>query len=400
MRLVTRRTTRTILMVEKPRATRRGAPERAVVVGAGPAGLAVAGALAQRGVVPLVLDSAENVASSWRGRYDRLRLNTPRWLAGLPGARLPRFVGRWPSREDYLCFLESYARAHVPRLEHGVLVERVERVDGGWLLATSHGEVRAAAVVIATGYDRVPVVPDWPGRDSFRGELFHSADYREPSPFVSRDVLVVGAGTSGNEIAVRLAEGGARRVRVAVRSRPWLVPRDWHGVPLPAVVYAGRRTPRLLDAAAPLLDRLLWGDLEKLGLPAPAEGPTTLVARTGHGNSSDSGLIAAIRSGRIEVLTAVTALQDDDVVLADQRRIQPEILIAATGYRCGLEPLIGHIPGVLRPDGRPAITGPTTSPAAPGLHTIGFRNPVSGQLPELRADARAIVQAITTRIRA
>jgi len=91
------------------------------------------------------------------------------------------------------------------------------------------------------------------------------------------------------------------------------------------------------------------------------------------------------------------ALDEDEIVLADGHRTRTDVVIAATGYRCGLEPLIGHLPGVLRTDGRPAISGARHVPGAPGLFTIGFQVPVSGQLPELRRDARAIGTAITQR---
>ena len=80
-----------------------------VVIGAGPAGLASAAELRRRGVPVIVLERAEAVAASWRGRYDRLRLNSSRWLSTLPGMRWPRGTGVFPGRDDVVRYLEAYA---------------------------------------------------------------------------------------------------------------------------------------------------------------------------------------------------------------------------------------------------------------------------------------------------
>ena len=84
---------------EEPVVGREPLSERPVVVGSGPAGLAAAACLQQRGVDALVLERSSSVGTSWRGRYDNLHLNTVRWLSHLPGLRISREYGRWPRRE-------------------------------------------------------------------------------------------------------------------------------------------------------------------------------------------------------------------------------------------------------------------------------------------------------------
>lgn len=367
----------------------------AVVIGAGPAGLASAGALRRRGVPAVVLDSADVVASSWQERYDGLRLNTPRFLSHLPGAPLPWRLGRWVRWEDFLAYLEHYARANVPDLRLGVSVERISRQGEAWTLDTSEGRFTTRAVVVATGFDRVPKIPDWPGRAGFSGTLLHSADYREPSGFLDKDVLVVGAGTSGNEIAVQVLEGGAARVRVAIRRRQTIAPRELRRIPPGALAYPRPRPPAaVLDAAGRAMERAAWGDLRQLGFSPPPEGMGTMLKRRGHGVAVDSGLIAAVRAERIEIVPAVEAFEGAAVVLAGGRRISPDVVIAATGYGCGLEPLVGHLPGALQPDGRPAVIGKEQARGLPGLHFVGYRLPPSGQIPELRRDAGAMARAV------
>src|ERR671923_968839 len=197
-----------------------------VVVGAGPAGLATAAQLRRRGIPVVVLERASAVASSWRGRYDRLRLNSSRPFSKLPGAAYPRGTGMFPSRDDVVDYLERYARDNDIEIRFRTHVERLDADEGGWLVTTGSGEIRAPEVVVATGYEHTFFVPRWPGRDSFEGRLIHSAEYENPDSFVGQDVLVAGSGSSGMEIAYDLVRGGARRVRVAVRTPPNIILRD------------------------------------------------------------------------------------------------------------------------------------------------------------------------------
>ncbi|WP_241680881.1 NAD(P)-binding domain-containing protein [Pseudactinotalea suaedae] len=198
------------------------------VIGGGPAGLAAAAVLGAGGLAPVVLERGEGVGTSWRGHYDRLHLHTARWLSGLPGLPIPSGVGRWPGRDDVVRYLEQYAAHHHLEVRNGVEVRRVDRdpAGSGWVLRCPQGDLETGAVVVATGYNAVPRIPDWPGLAAFTTPVTHSGDYRSGAAYAGLDVLVVGAGNSGAEIAVDLAESGARRVRLAVRRPPYLMPRS------------------------------------------------------------------------------------------------------------------------------------------------------------------------------
>ncbi|MEV7125397.1 NAD(P)/FAD-dependent oxidoreductase [Streptomyces sp. NPDC093260] len=379
------------------------APEHAdrpvYVVGGGPGGLAAAYALRARGVRAVVLEKSDRVGASWRGHYDRLRLHTTRRLSALPGLPIPRRFGRWVARDDLVRYLEKYAEHHELEVVTGVEVSRIERApDGtGWLLrATGGRELTGGAVVVATGHNHTPHLPDWPGRTEYTGELLHASAYRSPAPYAGRDVLVVGAGNTGAEIAVDLVEGGARRVRLAVRTVPHIVRRSTAGW---AAQYTGvlcRRLPvALVDRLARPLARLSVPDLSAHGLPRPDTGLYSRV-RQGAIPVQDVGLIDAVRTGRVEVVAAVEALEGGEVVLADGSRIEPDAVIAATGYTRGLTDLVGHL-GVLDGRGRPVVHGPRTPADAPGLYFTGFTNPVSGMLRELAIDAERIARAVARR---
>ncbi|MEU3731169.1 NAD(P)/FAD-dependent oxidoreductase [Streptomyces sp. NPDC033538] len=366
------------------------------VIGAGPGGLAAAHALRKRGIRAVVLERADHVGSSWRRHYDRLRLHTTRRLSSLPGLPMPRRFGRWVARDDVVRYLEKYAEHHELEIVTGVEVFRVERAsDGdGWLLHASGGrELTGAAVVVATGHNHTPRLPDWPGRDTYTGEFRHAAEYRNAAPYAGRDVLVVGVGNTGAEIAVDLVEGGAARVRLSVRTAPHIVRRSTAGWPAQYNGVLVRRLPAgLVDRLARPLARISTPDLSAHGLPRPDTGLLTRVAE-GAIPVQDVGLTDAVRDGRVEVVAAVDGFEDGEVRLADGTRVAPDTVLAATGYLRGLEGLVGHL-GVLDAHGRPAVRGARTPKNAPGLYFTGFTNPVSGMLRELARDAVRIAEAV------
>ncbi|MEW2185132.1 NAD(P)/FAD-dependent oxidoreductase [Streptomyces cellulosae] len=366
------------------------------VVGGGPGGLSVAHALRARGVRAVVLERSERVGDSWRRHYDRLHLHTTRRRSALPGLPMPRRFGRWPSRDDVVRYLEKYAEHHRLEIVTGVEVSRIERSEdgAGWLLrATGGRELTGAAVVVATGFNHTPRVPDWPGRDTYTGELLHASQYRNPKPFAGRDVLVVGVGNTGAEIAVDLVEGGASRVRLAVRTPPHIVRRSTAGWPAQYSGILVRRLPvPLVDRISRLQARVAVPDLSEHGLPRPETGLYSRVLE-GAIPVQDVGLIDAVRAGSVEVVAAVKGFEEGEVLLADGERISPDAVIAATGYERGLEGLVGHL-GVLDERGRPVVHGARTPAGAPDLYFTGFTNPISGNLREMALDAQRIARAV------
>jgi cation diffusion facilitator CzcD-associated flavoprotein CzcO len=366
----------------------------AVVVGAGPAGLATAAMLRRRGIDALILEQADEVGSTWRGHYDRLHLHTVRWLSGLPGLPIPRAYGKWVSRDDVHRYLRAYAEYHrlVVRLHMRLL--SLERRAGYWLLSTTSGQLTGRWVVIATGFNREAFVPSWPGRDQFTGELVHSSQYRNPDSFVGRAVLVVGTGNSGAEIAADLAEGGARQVWLSVRTPPNILRRDVAGLPSQLLGVLMRPLPvELVDRMTAIAQRLTVGDLSPYGLSSPPRGMYRRLLDDGIIPILDVGLIQALKQRRVRVVSAVTGFDGGDVLLSGGERLQPDAVIAATGFHRGLEGLVGDL-GVLRASGRPAVHGPAAHPNAPNLYFIGYSNPLSGNLRELALDARRIARKI------
>ncbi|MET0615073.1 MAG: NAD(P)/FAD-dependent oxidoreductase [Thermoleophilaceae bacterium] len=363
------------------------------VVGAGPAGVAAAVALKDRRLRPLLIDQADEVASTWRARYDRLRLNTCRPYSHLPGRRFAKGTPMFPSRDQLVAHLDHHAREDGIDLQLGTNVDRIERSNGGWALRTSVGEVHVPQVVVSTGYESEPIVPDWPGRDLFEGELMHSREYRNAKPFADRVVLVVGPGCSGMEIAHDIAEGGARKVWLSARTPPNILLRTGPGgIPGDMIAVVLLHLPaRVGDAVARFGRKQDLGDLTEYGLPIPEEGVMSRLHRTGQAPAIvDTEVIESIRARRIEMVPGVESLDRTGVQLVGGSRVEPEVVICATGYNRRLEPLVGHL-DVLDERGMPRALAPRS--AAPGMRFVGYV-PRPGGLGYMGKEARRAARAI------
>lgn len=371
-----------------------------IIVGAGPAGLATAAQLRQLGHQPTVLDQSSDLGGSWPTRWDGLRLHTMRALSGLPGAPIPRRYGRWVSRHDFVTYLTDYAERFQIQPELGVRVTGVDRQDdGSWQVATesagTHEQRSTESVVIATGYSRVPVIPDWPGRERFGKPLTHTADYRNAAAYAGRQVLVVGAGNSASEIAAELVEGGAS-VQMSVRTPPNIVRRSTFGVPSQLVGLSMKRAPEsIVNSLSAVLRRVSVPDLSEHGLPAPRDGFTQFL-RTRTIPVLDHGFVDHVRAGRITIVAAVESLTEDEVILSGGRRLRPDAVICGTGFRTGLEGIVGHL-DVLDHHGRPYVEGEQTMPGAPGLYFVGMTAVLSGLLHEIGLEAREVAHAVAAR---
>ncbi len=362
-----------------------------IVIGAGPAGLSAALALKDADVPALVIDQADTVGASWRARYDRLRLNTPHRVSHLPGRPYPKGTPTFPGRDDVVAHLDEHSQGLHLRL--GVRVTGLECDGDGWIVRTSDERLRAAQVVVATGFEHSPVMPEWPGRDSYTGELLHSGRYRNAEPYAGRNVLVVGPGCSGMEIAYDLAQGAAAKVWLSARTPPNIFMRIGPGgLPGDYIARALFKLPvRLADRIAAVGRKQSVGDLTDFGLPLPDEGVVARFNRTHQAPAIvDAEVIDAIRDGRVEIVAGVESLTATQARLADGTDIAPDAIVCATGYRRGLEQLLGDL-DVLDDAGLPRARG--AHAAAPGLRFVGY-TPGPGMLGHSAREGRKAAAAI------
>ena len=374
-------------------------PERvaAVVIGAGPAGLAAAAELQRVGIEAIVLDKADRVGASWAGHYDRLHLHTSRGLSGLPGYRIPRRYGRWVARDGVLAYLAEYADLHDLDVHLGVSVTVVERGIDEWRVSWRRGDesgvIATDTVVVATGYNHTPKRPDWPGLETFAGTVVHSSEYKNPGLLGAREALVIGPGNSGAEIAADLADAGVR-VSLAMRTPPNVVLRAVAGIPSQALVLSMSPLPvRVQDALSGLLQKLVVGDLRTYGIPKAPRGIATQQLRDDVTPTIDVGLLRALKAGGVKVVAAVERFTKDAVVLADGTELHADAVVLATGFQRGLEPLVGDL-GVLAPSGRPLVNADAQLAAHPGLFFLGYSNPLTGNLRQVGLDATKIAKVV------
>ena len=362
----------------------------ALIVGAGPAGLASAACLKQRGIEPLVLEAGASLANSWRHHYDRLRLHTVKQQSHLPGVPFGKELARYPTRAEVIAYLEAYAArfAIVPRTAEAV--RRVSAADDGFVVQSARAVYRARAVVIACGLNRIPNPDRLPDQERFRGTLIHSREYRNADRFLEQRVLVVGAGNTGAEIALDLAEHGARPT-MALRSPVNIVPRDFLSMPTQLTSIRIRRLPlTLADTLARLVSRLAFGNLARYGLARPALGPLTTFKRRRRVPLIDVGTIAAIKRGAIAVRPAVARFTETGALFADGGADEFDAVVLATGYRPALEDIVA-VPGVLDDEGYPRDW---KGSAHPGLFFVGYQQPSTGLLREIAIQAEAVAAAI------
>ncbi|MGB0911804.1 MAG: NAD(P)-binding domain-containing protein [Nitrospirales bacterium] len=177
-----------------------------------------------------------------------MHLHTNRSLSSLPYFPMPRYIPKYPSREQVVNYLDEYVALNRLAPLLNVTVESIKNEDGCWITSSNAGRITSGAVVVATGYYGEPIIPHWPGLEDFPGVVLHSRAYRNADPFSNQDVLIVGFGNSGGEIALDLLERGARPT-ISVRSLVNIIPRDVLGIPILAVaLMLSKLPPAVADA--------------------------------------------------------------------------------------------------------------------------------------------------------
>jgi cation diffusion facilitator CzcD-associated flavoprotein CzcO len=378
-------------MLRAMSAALEGAAAPALIVGAGPAGLATAACLKRRGVDALVLEAGPSLATSWRNHYDRLHLHTMKEESHLPGVPFDEALPRYVSRADFVAYLEAYAARFSITPRTGEPVRRIRAGEGGFAVESAKATYRARAVVVATGTNRLPNPAELPEQKSFRGTLLHSTSYRNGDAFAGKEVLVVGAGNSGAEIALDLAERGAKPT-LAVRTPVNVVPRELLGMPIQRTSIRLRKAPlKLADGIGRLAGWLAFGNLTRLGFPRPALGPISTIRLHRRIPLIDVGTIAAIKQGKIAVKPGVSSLTETGAVFADGSAASFDAVVLATGFRAALADFL-EVPGVLAEDGTPRDW--RGGDASPNLFFVGYDIDPTGQLRLLAARAEVVAAAI------
>jgi putative flavoprotein involved in K+ transport len=338
-----------------------------------------------------VLERGESIAHTWTRLYDGLVLHTGKHLSALPGLRFPASTPLFPTRMDFLEYLDRYSSTFQLPVTCGADVISVRRDDDRWSVALGDGRsLTTGAVVIATGIVSTPHVPEFPHRARFTGRVIHSVEYRRPQPFAGERVLVVGAGNSSGEISAELADAGAH-VTVSIRSGARVVPRQIFGIPIQYVGAALRHVPqRWLARVMSVTGGLAKWIRGAPALPPAVDSPCSTVPLIGF------HLVDGVKSGRIQLATAVSEFTPDGMRFLDGSEQRFDSVILATGYRATLD-MLG--PEIARDRcGFANRRDRVVSADAPGLYFVGHNFDVAGALRNIAQDAQIAARFIAAQL--
>jgi putative flavoprotein involved in K+ transport len=346
-----------------------------VVVGGGQAGLSVGYHLRSRSLRFAILEGAPRVGDVWRKRWDSLRLFTPAAYDGLDGMPFPAPPESFPTKDEMADYLEAYAGRFALPVRTGVRVDRLSREGDRFLLSAGERRFEARSVVVAMGTYQSPKGPAF-GRELDPGTLqLHASAYRSPSQLREGDVLLVGAGNSGAEIARDVA-GTGRRVYMAGR--------DVGELPFRMEGWLGRK----------VLSHLVLGFAFNHVLTVN----TPLGRRARHAVLTRGGLLIRVRSADlarmgVERVGRVMGVRDGRPLLEDGRALDVRNVIWCTGFHGGYDWI--DLP-VLDERGEPRHERGVVI-GQPGLYFVGlhFQHAMSsGMIQGVGRDARHVVDRI------
>ncbi len=363
-----------------------------LIVGAGPSGLAVGACLQRAGIRALILEQTNTVGSAWHNHYERLHLHTDKGHSALPYLPLPKIYPRYPSRLQVIEYLEMYARQFQLDVRFNQKVIDARQVKGVWQVQTEDAQYQAQNLVIAAGYNREPYLPQFAGQANYRGTLLHSSQYRTGETFEGQQVLVVGFGNSGGEIAIDLYEQGARP-SLAVRNPVNVIPRELFGMPILAIGIAqSKLPPRVADVLTrPILSAVI-GDLAQYGLRKLPYGPATQIRQNARIPLIDVGTLELIKRGKITVYPGIEKFTQDGVTFTDGTHKKFDAVIFATGFRPRVNSFLKDAAAAYDENGTPLASGSESSLA--GLYFCGYYISPTGMLREITAEAKRISASI------
>lgn len=365
-----------------------------LIIGAGPAGLAVAGRMRKQGVGFEVLESSKKIANRWHHHYDRLLLHTVKQLSHLPHLEFPEDYPTYVPREQLVKYYENYAKHFDIKPQFDEKIVSIKLENEGWEVISERGKKFVAKnVIIATGTNRIPYVPVFKNQEEFQGNIVHSINYKNAEPFLNKKVLVVGMGNTGAELALDLSENNID-VTLAVRSPIAIVPRDVNGRPVQLTAKTLAKIPfGIGDWLGTQIRKMIIGDLTKYGVPLSKQHPVAQLRETGKTPVIDLGTVAHIKNGRIKIVGKIDCFFEKGVQFENGEKHEFDSIILATGYRAKVEDFLENGKEVL--DKYSVPKQPIGEGEFKGLYFVGFDNyKLGGILGTLYNDSETIVRDI------
>ncbi|XP_057964613.1 probable indole-3-pyruvate monooxygenase YUCCA10 isoform X1 [Malania oleifera] len=371
--------------------------EGAIIVGAGPSGLAVAACLNLLSIPNTVLEREDCFASLWKKKsYDRLHLHLPKKFCELPHMSFPSSCPKYVPRDMFIQYLDDYVSHFKISPLYQRLVESATYDDGSkkWYVKVKNGgsgsteEYSGRFLVVATGETSDAFIPAVDGLKAFTGDVIHSTQYKSGKEYNGKNVLVVGSGNSGMEIALDLSNHGAM-TSLVVRSPVHILSREMVNLGLTLLRYLPFY---MVDSLLVLLSKLFYGDLGRHGISRPQEGPFFLKVKDGKYPIIDVGTCKKIKSREIQVLPAMTSIKGNEVQFKNGMSHPFEVIVFATGFKRSTNMWLKGDSYLLNEDGIPKPSFPNHWKGKDGLYCAGLaRRGLYGAA----MDARNIAQDIS-----
>lgn len=363
-----------------------------LIIGAGPAGLAIAGRLAQAGRPYTIIEESQFVGNAWRNHYERVHLHTMKEFSHLPHVPFPKSAPRYIPRVQMVEYLEAYAQRFGIQPMFGEKAVSGRQEEGKWIVNTSGGQIiETEHLVLATGVNRHPNIPQWPGQDQFQGEILHSRLYKTGAAYRGKNVLVVGMGNTGAEIALDLFEQGAN-ASLSVRGPVNIVMRDTFGNPIQRTsMMIGKLPTWLGDPIGRFLANATVGNLSPYGLNRPDMAPSKQLRTLGKTPVIDVGTIRQIKRGNIRVFRGIQSFGKSEVNFTDGQSLQLDAVVLATGYMPSVTDVLEGVDSCLNDQGNPTALW---SDDHPGLYFLGFDPYSNGILKGIHDDSEKILNQI------
>ncbi|KAH7840039.1 hypothetical protein Vadar_011817 [Vaccinium darrowii] len=349
--------------------------EGPIIVGAGPSGLAVSACLKENGVPSLILERSNCLASLWQQRsYNRLKLHLPKQFCELPLFGFPENYPKYPSKHQFISYLESYAKHFNIEPLFNQVVEKAEydHSVGIWRVRTQDCEYISRWLIVATGENAEPFTPEIAGIERFNGPVVHTSVYKSGSEFGKQRVLVVGCGNSGMEVSLDLCRYNASP-HLVVRNTVHVLPREMFGCSTFAIAMTLLKwlPLRSVDKLLLLAANFTLGNTDRLGLRRPKTGPIELKNATGKTPVLDVGAVSQITSGKIKVMGGVREITRNGAKFIDGQEKEFDSIILATGYKSNV-PCWLKGSDFFTEEGLPRTPFPNSWKGEKGLYTVGF----------------------------
>ncbi|KAM7507825.1 hypothetical protein LguiA_018278 [Lonicera macranthoides] len=348
-----------------------------VIVGAGPAGLATSACLNLFSIPNIILEREDCNGSLWKKKtYDRLKLHLPKHLCQLPHMPFPPNEPTFVSKNGFIQYLDSYSSTFGVCPMHNRMVEDAwfEKDGGRWHVVAKNvttcdvEEYVGIYLVVASGENNEGFIPNFTGLDEFKGKVIHSSEYESGKCFIGKDVLVVGYGNSGVEIAYDLSNWNVR-TSIVVRGPIHVLTKEM----VQFGMYLLKYLPcNLVDNIMVVLSKLKYGDVTEYGLERPTKGPFFLKKITGRSPIIDVGTIEKIKDGSIQVLPSINKINEESVEFVNGKINRFDAIVFATGYRSRVKKWLKDDGNLFNDDGMPKQRNPNHWKGENGLYCAGF----------------------------